>query len=80
MSDEIMLKIVLEEVRYVRQRLDDHVDDEDNSVEAIREELTKMREEIAERRPTNRFIDGSVIVMIATIVSWFLSNIVVNKP
>lgn len=50
MAQNEMFGLILHELRYLRKRLDDHVDDEDNSVVAMRKDIEGIKEELSTHR------------------------------
>ena len=75
MSDDEMLKQIWDEIRYVRRRLDDHVNTEDKSIEAVQKDLAKMREDMADSRVKLRMVLGGFGIGITGIISWMVSHI-----
>ena len=65
-----MFEQIMHEVRYIRARLDTHVDDEDKDLANIRQEVSKIREEMAAHRTKMGFITSSIAAGIAVVVSW----------
>ena len=65
-----MLDQIMHEVRYIRARLDAHVDDEDKDLNDIRREVSKIREEMAAHRTKMGFITSAIAAGIAVVISW----------
>ena len=70
-----MLQQIWDEIRYVRKRLDDHVNDEDQSVRSLREDMTKVREDIRGHKTKLGLMLGAVGVAITGLVSWMANHI-----
>ena len=76
-----MLDHILEELRYMRKRLDDHIDDEDGkhggymkAFTSMEREMGKLREEIGTNRGKIVGIVSFVSAVIAGLISWFVSH------
>ena len=65
-----MLDQIMHEVRYIRARLDAHVDDEDKDLNDIRREVSKIREEMSAHRTKMGFITSAIAAGIAVVISW----------
>ena len=65
-----MFDQIMHEVRYIRARLDAHIDDEDKDLANIRQEVFKIREEIAAHRTKIGTITSAIAAGIAVVVSW----------
>lgn len=79
-----ILRQIWDEIRYVRKRLDDHVDDEDNAVESLRsdisgvkDELTGVKEEISAHRVKIGLMLAGLTLAVTGIISW-LANYMSN--
>ena len=65
-----MFDQIMHEVRYIRTRLDSHVDAEDRDLGEIRRDVAKIREEMATHKTKLGMITGSIAAGIAVVVSW----------
>ena len=74
-SDAEMLRLVLEEVRYVRQRLDTHIEDEDDSVKSMRQDISTIREEMSGHRVKIGLMLAGVGVAITSLFGWMVKHI-----
>lgn len=63
-----MLDHIMAELRYIRKRLDDHIDDEDRSYAAMKEELGSHRAKIT------GIVGGATIIIVA-FVGWLFKFI-----
>ncbi len=74
-SEAVMLKMIWEELREVRRRLDDHITNEAESRQSdfteMKGEMSKLREEMAGHRTRLHTISAGIAVVLATAVSWF---------
>jgi uncharacterized membrane protein YidH (DUF202 family) len=65
--DAKMLDHILEELRYIRKRLDDHVDDESIN-------LAKFREDLSSQKTIVAWIATGVTIIVAGIVNWIMGH------
>ena len=70
LSEAEMFDQIMHEVRYIRARLDAHVDEEDKDLSDIRKEVFKIREEMAAHRTKIGTITSAIAAGIAVVVSW----------
>ena len=74
-SDAEMLKQIWDEIRYVRNRLDDHIETEGESVKQTSRDITAIREEISGHRVKIGLMLGGVGVAITSLFGWMVSHI-----
>ena len=74
MKDMEMLQVIMEEIRHMRSRLDDHVADRAAGYEMLRKELSQLREDMAVHKTKLSIIVSGIAVIIAGAVS-FLVNL-----
>jgi len=70
MPENDMLKEIWEEIRYIRRKLDDHIDDEGDSLVSIRGDLTKIKEEITAHKTKIGMISGGLSMFVAALITW----------
>lgn len=75
LSDAEMIKIIMDEIRHVRARLDDHIDDEKQSVSAVREDVSKIREELRGHKTMVGMIASGIAIIFTGIVNWFMGGV-----
>ena len=74
-----MLKIILEDIRGIRRRLDDHIDDEGKSIRVVQKDISKIREEMAGHKSRLAMISGMISVVVAGVVTWIASHLGLPK-
>lgn len=70
-----MLNLMMEEIRYIRQKLDEHIADEDKSVDRVRREIGEIKEELAQYKTKIGIISGSFSLVVAAFVSWIAAHL-----
>lgn len=73
--EEEMLHLIMDEIRYIRQKLDTHIETEDESVERVRREIVEIKEELAKYKTKIGMISGSIAVIVGGAISWLVSNV-----
>lgn len=73
--EEEMLHLIMDEIRYIRQKLDSHIEMEDESVERVRREIVEIKEELAKYKTKIGMISGSIAVIVGGAISWLVSNV-----
>ena len=73
-SEQQVLDHIREELRYIRKRLDDHIDDEDATLKGIVKELSRVREDQGADRVKVAGIAGFISLLIAGTVTWILNQ------
>lgn len=69
-----MLKQIWDEIRYVRKRLDDHVNDEDRSVDSLRKDMIEIKEEVTGHRVKIGMVLTVFGLILTGIISWVVNN------
>ena len=64
-----MFQIIMDEIRHIRQRLDDHLTEETAAFELIRQEIARVREDLAVHKTRLGVVTGGIAVFIAAVVS-----------
>jgi len=72
--EEEMLHLIMDEIRYIRQKLDTHIETEDESVERVRREIVEIKEELAKYKTKIGIISGGIAVIVGGAISWLVSN------
>lgn len=65
-----MLDHIMAELRYIRKRLDDHIDDEDHTHEAIRTDVSSLKEEFGSHRTKMKGIVTGATIVVMAFVTW----------
>lgn len=72
--EEEMLHLIMDEIRYIRQKLDGHIEDENRSVDRVRKDISEIREELAQYKTKIGVISSSVAVVVGGVISWFVAH------
>ena len=70
-----MLNLIMEEIRYIRHKLDEHIQDEDQSVDRVRKEIGEIKEQLAQYRTKIGMISGGIALAVGGIISWFINSL-----
>ena len=65
---------IMEEIRHIRKRLDDHIDDEKKQLDSMQKDIARTREDIASHKTTVKMITFGVSVIVAAFISWFTNH------
>ena len=76
-----MFETIMEEIRYIRKRLDDHIDEEKSSDSRnfgdIKADIHRVREEMASRLSNHEtklgVISSGIALIVAATISWAVS-------
>lgn len=68
--DDEMFRLLMEELRMIRQRLDSHIDDEDRVMQQIRADIHRVKEELVAHKGKIGAISASIAVVVTTFLSW----------
>ena len=69
-----MLKQIWEEVRYVRKKLDTHVEQNDSDFKEIKEEVATVKTEISGHRLKLGLMFSAIGLALAGVVSWLVNH------
>lgn len=70
-----MLEGLKEEIRYIRQRLDKHIDDQHTDFERIYEEISRVREETRAHKTKFSILASFIAVVVAGFVTWVTEHL-----
>ena len=70
-----MLKIILEDIRGVRKRLDDHIDDEGKSIRCVQKDISKIREDMVSHRVKIAGITSGIALVVSGVVAWIFGHL-----
>ena len=70
-----MLKQIWEELRYVRKKLDTHVESNDNDFKDVKEEVSKVKSELTGHKIKLGLMFSAIGLTLAGIVSWIANKI-----
>jgi Flp pilus assembly pilin Flp len=66
---------VRDELRYIRKRLDDHIDEEGSTLTSIESKISRIREEMGAHRVQVAGLAGFVALIIAGLVTWVVDHL-----
>lgn len=80
MSEFVMVNgegftLLMEELRAIRQHLDQHISDEHKVLDDIRKDVAKVREEITANKIKLGAIAGGIALLVTTFFSWMWGNL-----
>ena len=70
-----MLKQIWDEVRYVRKRLDDHVDPNDEEIALIKKDIGSLRTDLAGQRVKIGLMFSGIGIAITAMGGWLAKHI-----
>lgn len=77
--EQEMLHLIMDEIRYIRQKLDAHIETEDESVERVRKDIVEIKEELAQYKTKIGMISSAVAIVVSGIATWIASNLGIGK-
>lgn len=78
-SDVAMFHEIMEEVRHIRKRLDDHIDDEKHQLNSLQKDVGRIREEMQGHKTKLGVIASGLAMFVAAVISWVMSHLGINK-
>lgn len=73
-ADVAMFHEIMEEVRHIRKRLDDHIDDEKDQLNSLQKDVSKIREDMMGHKTRLSIISSALAVFFASAISWIMSH------
>ena len=74
-QDRDMLKLILEDIRGIRQRLDTHIEADGKSLRCVQRELSNIREDMAGHRVKITGITAGIALVVSGVVAWVFSHL-----
>ena len=74
-SDAEMLSRIWDEIRYVRERLDNHIDDEDSNLIVIRGDITGIKETMSGHKAKLGVMFAGMGLAMSGIVAWVITKV-----
>ena len=74
-ADVAMFHEIMEEVRHIRKRLDDHIDDEKDQLNSLQKDVSKIREEMQGHKTRLGMIASGLAMFVAAVISWIMSHL-----
>jgi hypothetical protein len=72
-TNQEMLDYIAAEIRYIRDKLDHHIEDETDNQRKVRDEITKLKEELAEHKTKVGIMSSGLAVAITAGLTWFMN-------
>jgi len=72
-SDD-MFRLLMEELRAIRHRLDEHIKDESQSFDQLRKEISTARQELSSQRARLSSLSAGIALVVTAFVSWLMST------
>lgn len=60
-----MLDFIATELRYIREKLDHHIEDETQTLQDVRSDISRLKEEVASHRTKVGIMSSGIAVVIA---------------
>jgi len=70
-----MIHEIMEDLRHIRRRLDDHIDDEKTTIGTIQRDVSKIREDMAGHKTRLALVSGAIAFAVTALVSWALTKV-----
>ena len=70
-----MLQLIMDEIRYIRQKLDAHIETEDESVERVRRDIVEIKEQLATYKTKVGVISGGIALGVGAAISWVMAHL-----
>ena len=74
-EEGVMLKQIWEEIRYVRRKLDSHVEQNDTAFKEIKKDVTDVKTEISGHRLKLGLMFSAIGLALAGLVSWLVNHV-----
>ena len=75
MRNNEVLNLIAEELRYIRKRLDDHIDDEDKSYKVVERDISSIKQEMSSHRTKVKGMLTGATILILSFVTWLFGLI-----
>ena len=86
MTEMDILKVLLDEIRAVREdvhkvrnRLDAHVDDEKANISIVKGDIAKLHEEIIVNKVSLSMMAGGIALVFTALLNWFMGMVGTGK-
>ena len=70
-----MIQQIMEEIRYIRTRLDSHINDEETDFKELRKDIARIREETSAHKTRLGSITSGIAAVVAGVISWIVYKI-----
>ena len=74
-EEEVMLQQIWHELRYVRQKLDSHVDSNDSDFEKLKEDVAAVKSELSGHKVKLGIMFSGIGLAMSGIVAWAVNHI-----
>ncbi len=79
MVDESLKQIIIDDLKYLRTRLDNHIDDETDKLNQIRRDVTCVKLQLEGHKGKIATFTASIAVIISAIATYITSLLLGNK-
>ncbi len=74
MSEREMLRHIMEELRLIRGRLDEHIDDQNTRDRCYQRDVSKIREEMAGHKVRLSGISAGIAIVVTATIHWIFGG------
>ena len=74
-EEGVMLQQIWNELRYVRQKLDTHVDQNDKDFEKVKEDVASVKNELSGHKVKLGLMFSGIGLVMAGLVSWVANHV-----
>jgi len=71
-SEAAMFHEIMEEMRHIRRRLDDHIDTEDARLKELGKDVTHIRTELSSHKTKLSIIAGSIAFAVTSVITYIM--------
>jgi hypothetical protein len=74
-EEEVMLQQIWHELRYVRQKLDTHVDQNDKDFQSVKEDVAEVKSELSGHKVKLGIMFSSIGLAMSGVVAWVVNHV-----
>ena len=74
-----LVREIWEEIRYIRQKLDDHIDDEGHTLNSVRKDIAEIRENISTHKTKLGMISAGLSMIVAGLITWIFHFLDISR-
>lgn len=68
-----MLDFIASELRYIREKLDHHIEDETQTLRDVRHDISRLKEDVAAHKTKVGIISSGLAVIVAAGFTWLIN-------
>jgi len=72
-TDQEMLDFIATELRYIRDKLDHHIEDEEKTLHRVRDDISRLKEELAAHKTKVGVMSSGLAVAITAGLTWLMN-------